>query len=60
MTYELVHDGVVRTFDVHVPWGWAYWHQRAYDEDGRVGFPLVIALQGGCRTPTTSQRAGTS
>jgi poly(3-hydroxybutyrate) depolymerase len=51
MPYQLVHKGVVREFNLHIPWAWEYWHQRVFDEDGREGLPLVIALHGGLQDP---------
>lgn len=51
MTYQLVHKGAVREFDLHIPWAWEYWHERAFTEDSREGLPLVIALHGGGQDP---------
>jgi poly(3-hydroxybutyrate) depolymerase len=53
MPYQLVHKGVVREFEFFPPIGWHYWHERAFDEDGRHGLPLVIALHGGGQSPAT-------
>ena len=51
MAYQIVHKGVVREFDFHAPFAWPYWHERAFSEDGRLGLPLVVTLQGGGQDP---------
>jgi poly(3-hydroxybutyrate) depolymerase len=53
MPYQLVHDGVVREFELFTPIGWQYWVERAFAEDGRNGLPLLIALHGGGQLPPT-------
>jgi poly(3-hydroxybutyrate) depolymerase len=52
MPYQLVQDGVVREFEVFVPFGWPYWVERVFAEDGRDGLPLIIAMHGGGQNPT--------
>lgn len=52
MPYQIIHDGVVREFEFFTPIGWTYWHQRAKEEDGRDGLPLVVALHGGGEQPS--------
>ena len=51
MSYQLVHDGVLREFQFYAPIGWEYWHERVFTEDGRRGLPLVIAMHGGAQDP---------
>lgn len=51
MPYQLVHDGVVREFELYAPYGWPYWVERVFAEDGRDGLPLVIAMHGGGQNP---------
>jgi poly(3-hydroxybutyrate) depolymerase len=51
MPYQLVHDGVVREFEFYAPYGWPYWVERAFSEDGRDGLPLIIAMHGGAQNP---------
>ncbi|MBL8701602.1 MAG: hypothetical protein JNK67_24695 [Alphaproteobacteria bacterium] len=51
MPYQIVHDGVVREFEFYAPYGWPYWVERAFGEDGRDGLPLIVALHGGGQLP---------
>lgn len=53
VTYQLLHDGVLREFELFAPTGWPYWLQQAHAQDGREGLPLVVALHGGGETPQT-------
>lgn len=51
MTYQMNHKNIIREFDFFPPFAWQYWHQRVFDEDGRNGLPLIIALHGGGQDP---------
>ena len=53
MPYQIVHDGVVREFEFFAPYGWPYWAERAFTEDGRDGLPLVVAMHGGAQNPAS-------
>lgn len=52
MGHQIVHKGTVREYELFPPWAWPYWHQRTYDESGRRGLPLIVALHGGGQDPT--------
>lgn len=51
MTYQIVHDGLVREFELFAPPAWPYWLEQAHAIDGRRGLPLVIAMHGGGQEP---------
>lgn len=51
MTFQLVHEGLVRELEFFAPRGWPYWLQQAHDQDGRQGLPLVLALHDGGQDP---------
>lgn len=52
MTFQIVHDGLVREFELFAPEGWQYWLEQVHAIDGRRGLPLVIAMHGGGQDPT--------
>lgn len=51
MAFQLVLNDVVREFRLFAPVGWQYWVDQAFQQGGRKGLPLVIALHGGAQDP---------
>lgn len=55
MPYTLVHDGVLREFDLYAPPAWQYWIARAWLDHDRIGLPVVVALHGAAQDPLEFQ-----
>ncbi|MDH4277794.1 MAG: hypothetical protein OEW83_06895, partial [Acidimicrobiia bacterium] len=51
MAHQIVRKNTVREFEFFPPLAWPYWLERTYEESGRRGLPLIVALHGGGQDP---------